>query len=103
MITQEPTVEMIETWQAVWKKYRDVIHPNRKSGAEILAYLQKRYPLTERFDSRAMEVISENVYRNEYFKEKLPMGTSTEPRAFTLENTGNGQRFYAESNKDEEI
>lgn len=50
-----------------------------------------------------MEVISENVYRNEYFKEKLPMGTSTEPREFTLENTGNGQRFYAESNKDEEI
>lgn len=100
MITTEPTREMFEEWKAVWKQYKDLLRPNRKSGAELLTYLQSNYPLTEIFDKKALDVISENVALNDHLAEKLPVGQSPVPRAFFLENTGNGRRFYLAENRD---
>ena len=38
MIRQEPTSEMIAEWKATWRAYKDKLHPNRKSGADIVNY-----------------------------------------------------------------
>lgn len=100
MITTEPTWELLDEWKAVWEQYKDSLRPNRKTGAELLTYLQSKYPLTEIFDKKALDVVSETVTLNEHLTEKLPVGQSPVPRAFFLENTGNGRRFYLAENSD---
>lgn len=100
MITREPTKEMLEEWKSIWEEYKDVLKPNRKSGEEVLTYLQSHYVLTEIDDENALSCISEPVKENEYFAEKLPEGTAINPRAFYLENTGCGKKFYLPENKD---
>lgn len=101
MITRKPTKKVLEEWNLIWKRYKDVLKPNRKSGAEVLSYLQSHYILTEIDDENALSCISESVKENEYLAEKLPEGASTIPRAFYLENAGNGRKFYLPENKDD--
>lgn len=100
MITREPAREMIDEWKAVWEQYKDSLRPNRKNGAELLAYLQSAYSLTEIFDKNALDAIAENVALNEVWAEKLPVGQAPVPRAFFLENAGNGRKFYLDQNRD---
>ena len=100
MITQEPTKEMIEEWKATWVQYRDKLLPNRKTGTELLNYLQKKYVLTEIYDKDAIDAIVDNITMNMCYSEKLPDGVGLVPRAFFLENTGNGKVLYQDENKD---
>ena len=100
MFTHAPTKEELAQWKAAWEQFKDFLCPNRKSGAELLAYLQNRYELTEIFDARVLADISQNVTQNAYWAEKLPAGADPLPRAFYLENVGNGERFYQPENKD---
>lgn len=100
MVTREPTKEMFETWKAIWTEYKDKLQPNRKSGAEVLAYLQSRYVLTEIYDKNALDTITLNVTENERLSEKLPRGVLPESRAFYLENEGDGEKFYLPENID---
>ena len=101
MITREPTKEMLAEWRAIWSCYKDRIRPNRKTGAQVLEYLQARYPLTEIFDPEARQVIADNVTMNEFLAQKLPAGAAPDPRAFYLENAGEGSRFYLPQNRDD--
>ncbi|WP_394968969.1 hypothetical protein [Candidatus Allofournierella merdipullorum] len=101
MITQRPTEEMIAQWKAVWRENKDRLSPNRKTGPQVLEYLQKRYPLTELSDPEALKAIACDVTMNEYWAEKLPAGTAPSPRAFYLENEGAGRRFYLPENRDD--
>lgn len=100
MITQEPTKEMIEEWKSTWEQYKEKLEPNRKSGTELLNYLQGKYVLTEIYDKDAIDAIIGNVTMNVCHSEKLPDGVAPVPRAFFLENTGNGKVFYQDENKD---
>ena len=101
MITQRPTEEMIAQWKAVWRENKDRLSLNRKTGVQVLEYLQKRYPLTELSDPEALKAIACDVTMNEYWAEKLPAGTAPSPRAFYLENEGAGRRFYLPENRDD--
>lgn len=100
MITQSPTPEMLSQWKSVWLKHKNQLKPNRKTGTELLAYLQTQYILTEIFDEGAARAIVSNVTLNKPFAEKLPLNTQPVPRAFYLENEGKGKRFYLPQNKD---
>ena len=100
MITQKPTPEILTEWKIIFEKYKDLIKPNRKSGTELLDYLQSNYSLTEITDKEVLTIISENVSRNELFAEKLPVGQLPLPKAFYLENIGNGHKFYFSENED---
>ncbi|WP_418718535.1 hypothetical protein [Candidatus Allofournierella merdipullorum] len=101
MITREPTEEMVARWKATWRENKDLLSPNRKTGAQVLEYLQKNYPLTEIADPKVQDVIADNVTMNEYWAEKLPAGAAPVPRAFYLENEGAGKRFYLPENRDD--
>lgn len=101
MITQEVSRETLSEWKALWERYRGSLNPNRKSGPELLTYLESRYPLTEIFDENALEAISENVTMNSRLAEKLPEGGCPQPKAFYLENSGSGARFYLPENRDD--
>ena len=100
MITQEPTPKMLEQWKSTWLEYKDVLKPNRKTGTELLEYLQSNYVLTEIFDKEALDAITGNVTMNAPIAEKLPKDTNPIPHAFFLENAEKGKCFYLPSNKD---
>lgn len=100
MLTQEPTPEMYAEWKFVWKQYKDKLKPNRKSGQELLGYLSGKYALTEIHEKKAMNAITFNVTMNKPLAEKLPNGAVPLPRAFFLENVGNGAVFYKSENRD---
>lgn len=100
MLTQEPTKEMFEEWKSVWTQYKDKLKPNRKSGEELLDYLQQRYVLTEIHEKEAADAVISNVTMNKPYAEKLPVGTVPDPKTFFVENTGNGEIFYRHENKD---
>lgn len=100
MITQKPTLEMLIEWKNTFEQYKDLLRPNRKSGADLLKYLQSNYFLTEITDQKVLTVISENVSRNKVYAEKLPTGQLPLPKAFYLEDMGSGHKFYLSQNKD---
>ena len=100
MITQGPTPGMLAEWKKISEQYKGLLRPNRKSGADLLGYLQSSYPLTEITDKGALAVISENVSQNAFWAEKLPAGQLPLPKAFYLEDIGNGHKFYLPENKD---
>ncbi len=100
MITKEPTREVLEEWKSIWLMYKEKLRPNRKTGMELLQYLQDKYVLTEIHEARAFDAIIGNVTMNSYYAEKLPKGTDPIPKAFFLENIENGKIFYCDGNRD---
>lgn len=100
MIVRESSREDWEEWKSIWTTYKDRLRPNRKTGQELLSYLQSQYVLTELFDVQALDVIRFNVTENKYLAEKLPRGAVPVPRAFYLENKGRGEVFYLPANRD---
>lgn len=100
MITQKVTPKMLAEWKKIYEQYKNILVPNRKSGAELLHYLQSNYSLTEITDEKALRVISENICMNQFYAEKLPDGQQPIPKAFYLEDIGNGHKFYTLENQD---
>ena len=100
MLTQKPTPELLEKWKHVWNQYKNRLKPNRKTGQELLDYLSQKYVLTEIHEKKAIDAVYLTVTMNQPFAEKLPDGAVPSPKAFFLENTGNGKIFYKNENKD---
>jgi hypothetical protein len=100
MITKEATKEMLVEWQSTWLQYKEKLKPNRKSGKELLQYLQDKYVLTEIHEKDALDAVIGNVIMNAPYAEKLPKGAVPAPRTFFLENAGSGEIFYRDENKD---
>jgi hypothetical protein len=99
MLMQEATPEMIENWKAIWRKNKDLLRPNRKSGSDIVKYLSNKYPLRELQDERSTQVVIENVMFNEHFSEKIPKGMNPLAVTFIIENRDEGRLLY--ENQDE--
>ncbi len=100
MIIRKPTPEMLTEWRSLFEQNKDLLQPNRKSGADLLEYLQSNYSLTEIADKEVLAIISETVFQNGFLREKLPAGQLPIPKAFYLEDIGNGHKFYLSENKD---
>lgn len=100
MITKETTKVVSNEWKAAWLKYENKLQPNRKTGTELLDYLQDKYVLTEIFDQDALNTVTYNITTNQPLAEKLPDGMVPVPRTFFLENTENGEALYKDENKD---
>lgn len=100
MLTQEPTKEMLEEWKSVWTQYNGNLKPNRKSGKELLDYLQKKYVLTEMHEKEAADAVIINVTMNEPYAEKLSGSMTPLPKTFFLENAGNGEILYKREKRD---
>ena len=96
MLTTKPTKAMIDQWKACWAQYRDRLTPERKTGAEVVAYLKAHYPVRKRADAALKDMVVQNVMLNEPLKQKLPPGTSPDPVVYELLHTGCGAARYAE-------
>ncbi|MCB8817366.1 hypothetical protein [Desulfosporosinus shakirovi] len=99
MLMQEATPEMFEAREVTWNEYKDRLNPNRKSGAEIVAYLSGKYLLSKIHDDEALQVIIDNVLNNEPYAEKISVGNTPSPVAFFVKNTGKGKILF--ENQDE--
>ena len=96
MLRQEPTSEMIAEWKATWQAYKDKLHPNRKSGTDIVNYLMAKYSLKELHDESATQVVMKNVLLNEHLAERIPEGMNPQAVTFIVENIGEGKKLYDE-------
>ena len=90
---------MIGQWKDTYCKYKDRLRPNRKSGLQLLRYIEERYTLKKLHGERMQRaelVVTENVLNNEHWLEKLPKGSQPWPVVFVIENTGAGEKFFSE-------
>jgi len=94
MLTREVTPELISAWKAVFDQYRHQLHPNKKTGAEIRAYLQQKYPITEQNDTSLHQVVLDNVLANQCHASKLPYGTTPCTNVFFIDDMGAGSTLY---------
>ena len=94
MLMQEATPQMINAWKDTWNEYKDKLHPNRKSGVEVVEYLKKKYPLREIHDDWAAQTVIKNVLNNKPFLDKLPAGLAPSAVTFIVKKTGAGKVLY---------
>ncbi len=94
MIFGPASKEMVCEWRKTHAKFKDKLHPNRKSGKEVLEYLQNKYLLNEINEKKAFNAVCETVLNNEFQKQKLPSDSQPEPKTFILKNEGNGKTIY---------
>lgn len=95
----QATPEMLEAWIATWNEYKDKLLPNRKKGAEIVAYLSDNYLVTEIYDDKSLQMVTENILNNKSLVEKIPVGKAPSPVAFFVKDSGKGKTLY--ENQDE--
>ena len=94
MIFAPASKEKVCEWRKIHKQFKDKLIPNRKSGKEVLEYLQNKYLLDEFNEERAFCAVYENVLKNEFQKQKLPQNLQPEPKTFILKNEGDGKTVY---------
>ncbi|MFA4826278.1 MAG: hypothetical protein WC593_14090 [Methanoregula sp.] len=99
MQLQEATPGMINAWKKTFDQYRTQLSPNKKTGYEIIAYIQQKYPITELNDEKIKQVVVDNVISNECHAKKLPAGKRPRAKGFFLDNKGAGKYLY--ENQDE--
>lgn len=99
MLTRKVTPAMIREWKETAEIYRPRLHPNRKTGREILTYLTTTYPVRELVTNTLRDVVEDNILSNECHAKKMPAGKIPEVAGFLVENTGAGRRLY--ENQDE--
>ena len=94
MLMQEPTPKMVEEWEAVWTEYKDRLTPNRRSGREIIEFLQAKYDLTEIFEPEPAYIVAANIVENAPHAEKLPKGMLPIPKTYFLDKTEKSRELY---------
>ena len=94
MIFGPASRERLSEWREIHKRYKDKLTANRKSGTEVLEYLQNKYLLDEFNEERAFRVVYEAVFNNEFHKQKLPPNSQPEPKTFILRNEGYNKLIY---------
>lgn len=95
MLTQPATPELIESWKNTFAQYKPRLQPNRKSGAEVKAYLLSKYPVREETSESARKVVTGNILANKPFKDELPLGMQPEPYCAIVLRQGAGETLYA--------
>ena len=86
MILSELTPEKVAEMKRVYEAHRPLLHPNKKSGAEVDAYFRSNYPYQQLDDYAFQAAAAANIMENEHFCAKLQDGTRPDIRCY---RTGN--------------
>lgn len=95
MLLDKPTKADIEEWKRIYNQNKDSIRPNKKTGIEIIEFLQNRYPAKEIEDGKLQNIVRGNIVSNEFSEKKLK-GRTPIIKTFLIENIGNGANLYLE-------
>ena len=82
MILSELTPEKIAEMKRVYEAYRPLLHPNRKSGAEVDAYFRSNYPYQQLDDYAFQAAAAANIMENKHFCAILQDGTRPDIRCY---------------------
>ncbi len=82
MITKELCRAEIAEMKRVFEVYRPLLHPNRKSGAEVDAYFRSSYQYQLFEDYAFQAAVAANIMENEYFCTKLQDGVQPDIRCY---------------------
>lgn len=88
MQTTLMTKEEIRAYKKLYEEYHDKLHPNRKSGRELVKYLKERYPIEEIDNEEFKDVVKDNVIENECFRDKLPDNQLPDPVVYVWHKEG---------------
>ena len=94
MQTTQVTAEDLARWKRVYEEYRPRLKPNRISGAALYTYLDSRYPLEPLEGTRANQMVSDNILKNDCFARELPPGKRPDPVCCVIEPVGTGASLY---------
>ncbi len=72
---------------------------NVEDYAEIVAYLSDNYLVTEIYNGKSLQIVTENILRNKPLAEKITVGKVPSPVVFFVKNSGKGKTLY--ENQDE--
>ncbi len=71
MITSEMTTQQIAEYRKLYRKYRSVLKPNRKSGQQVERYLVDTYNAVRIEHSVFQKVVEDNILTNDFKLKKL--------------------------------
>ncbi len=97
MNMEQATKEMIES-KEIYNKYKDKIKPNKKSGIDIIRYLENNYPVVELKNNDLEQDITFNIKSNKFYSNKLS-GEKPIIKVFKVNNIGNGKKLYSKQEK----
>jgi hypothetical protein len=63
------------------------LQPNRKTGVEVNQYFCDKYAPDIFVFNEFSEVVQQNIFMNDFYKEKLPKGVLPQIVTYTLENS----------------
>lgn len=89
MLRTTVTPERIAQWKEIYNEYKGKLKPNRKTGQELIDYLESKYELISFQDERASKVVYMNVMENEHWRKKLPIGENPHPMTFYWKQNDN--------------
>lgn len=95
MILSELTPEKIAEMKRVYEAYRPLLHPSRKSGAEVDAYFRSNYPYQQLDDYAFQAAAAANIMENEHFCAILQDGTRPDIRCYRTGNVLVGIDFVS--------
>lgn len=95
MQTMEPTQADVNRWRETFAACRGRLRPNRKSGAELAAYLERTYPVEPVDDARYRAVVTGNIEENAFSRERIPPGAVLDPRVYRIARVRAGKKLYA--------
>ena len=82
MILSEITPDKVAEMRRVYEAHRPLLHPNRKSGAEVDAYFRSSYPYQPLDDHAFQAAATANIMENEHSCTKLQDGTPPNIRCY---------------------
>ena len=82
MILSELTPEKVAEMKRVYEAHRPLLHPNRKSGAEVDAYFRSSYPYQPLDDYAFQTAAAANIMENEHSCAKLQDGTQPDIQCY---------------------
>ncbi len=94
MQTKRVTRRQVAAWKKTYQTERPKLSPNRRSGAEVTAYLEAHYPVEPFPDPVFLAVVAANILENPAAAEKLPQDAKPDIAAFRIPNVGAGATLY---------
>jgi hypothetical protein len=97
---EEPTPEMVEDWKNTFEKYKSRLRPNKKTAAQVIEYLQAKYPIREIKEVKALNFVLHNITSNKPYADKIPPGKKLRPVVFSIPHVQQSETLYE---KQEEV
>ena len=90
--TNDPTKEQLESWYGIYMENLSSLSPDRKSGKDLIKYLQKHYELNSKsdiFDAEEIKIKGlADISSSRYLSSRIPEGKTPVIKIFFLQNKG---------------